>query len=53
MSGETASDYVKKCLDGLAEQMPRTLYRHLEVSQAFGSDQTVSVEQLIEEFIAF
>ena len=38
MSSETASDYVKKCLEGLADQMPRTLYRHLEVNQALGSD---------------
>ena len=53
MSSETASDYVKKCLEGLADQMPRTLYRHLEVNQALSSDQTVSVEQFIEDFIAF
>ena len=45
---ETAEEYVRKCISRLVEQLPRTLYRHLEVSQATDS---FSVDQFIDGLV--
>lgn len=50
MPAETSSEYVKKCLVRLGEQLPRALYRCLETSQA-EDEANLDVDGIIDGFI--
>ena len=50
MPADTSVEYVKKCLNKLGEELPRALYKSLELAQA--EDVTcLDVDGLIEAYI--
>ena len=51
LSKDSSDSYVDKCMDGLSEGMPATLYRYLELAQA--TETEFSIETFCNDFIGF